>query len=229
MTSCAKPAGERRLHRDGPGGIHGARERQARNRALPRRAPAPRRSPDARPALARPYRAALARARVHGGSRRGARGRGRRGAPGHGQARRPRPEGLDADRVGLAARQGQARKPALRRRSRSLGTRQVAQVRDHRRVIAGADLAIAAAGRRAVDQRVVRRDVVEPPADVALAEVSPRRPPGEQAVVVGIAVPADVDEPVREQRLDQRALGARSGRSCSCAARGARPSRCARR
>ena len=77
---------------------------------------------------------------------------------------------------------------------------------DHRCVIACADFAIRLTRDRAVDERVMRGNIVEPPADVALAQVAPRRPPREQAIVVGIDVSADVDEPVREQPIDQRAL-----------------------
>ena len=50
------------------------------------------------------------------------------------------------------------------------------------------------------------KHVVEAPADVALPHVAPRRPPREQAVVVGIERAADVDEPAAEDPLDQRAL-----------------------
>ena len=55
-------------------------------------------------------------------------------------------------------------------------------------------------------ERLAGEHVVEPPADVALAHVAPRRPPREQAVVVGIERAADVDQAAAEDPLDQRAL-----------------------
>ena len=54
--------------------------------------------------------------------------------------------------------------------------------------------------------RVAGEDVVEAPADVALAQVAPRRPPGEERVVVGIERAPDVDQAVPEQPLEERAL-----------------------
>ena len=55
-------------------------------------------------------------------------------------------------------------------------------------------------------QLLARGHVVDAPADVALAQVAPRRPPGEERVVVGIEPAADVDEPFAEEALEQLAL-----------------------
>ena len=45
-------------------------------------------------------------------------------------------------------------------------------------------------------------DVVQPPADVALAQVAPRRPPGEQVRVVGVERAPHIDERAAEQLLE---------------------------
>ncbi len=63
--------------------------------------------------------------------------------------------------------------------SQALGLRRIAKVRDHRTVIAGSKLAIRDAVHVLVDHRGTRGDVIEAPADVALAHVAPRRPPRE--------------------------------------------------
>ena len=116
--------------------------------------------------------------------------------------RRPaRSRAAASTRASAAARSRASRSPAG---SDLLGGRRVAEVGDHRRVIARADVAVRRRSARLVDERAVRGDVVEAPADVALAHVAPRRPPREQPIVVGIDVAADVDEAVREQLLDQR-------------------------
>ena len=70
--------------------------------------------------------------------------------------------------------------------------------------------------------------VVDAPADVALLHVAPRRPPGEQLVVVRVERPADVDQAARDDALEQRALLGPLRRSDSaCAPSGGRraPSR----
>src|SRR4051812_5813050 len=56
---------------------------------------------------------------------------------------------------------------------------------------------------------MMRRDVIEAPTDVALAHVAPGRPPREQPVVVGVDVPTDIDEAMREQAIDHVALDSR--------------------
>ena len=48
--------------------------------------------------------------------------------------------------------------------------------------------------------------VVEPPADIPLLHVAPRRPPREQVGVVGLELAVHVDEAAAEDPLDQRAL-----------------------
>src|SRR5262245_8288918 len=76
----------------------------------------------------------------------------------------------------------------------------------HRRVVAGSHVFLHRTRRRACGQRFARHHVVEAPADVALAHVAPRRPPGEQAVVVGIKRPSEVDETAAQDAFDERAL-----------------------
>ena len=56
------------------------------------------------------------------------------------------------------------------------------------------------------EERRAGEDVVEPPADVALPHVAPRRPPREHLVVVGIERAADVDEAARDDPFELRAL-----------------------
>ena len=62
------------------------------------------------------------------------------------------------------------------------------------------------------------------------AHVAPRRPPGEEAVVVGIERAADVDEPAADDALEQRPLFRQlADRARLPFLRDARPGRCARR
>ena len=51
-----------------------------------------------------------------------------------------------------------------------------------------------------------RQHVIDPPANVTLPKVPPRRPPGEELVVVGVERAADIDQPGVEQPREQRAL-----------------------
>src|SRR2546430_11993326 len=51
-----------------------------------------------------------------------------------------------------------------------------------------------------------RSHVIQPPADVARAQVPPRRPPGEETVIVGIERSPQVREPRAEQRFEHGAL-----------------------
>ena len=73
-------------------------------------------------------------------------------------------------------------------------------------MIARADLLLHRTRDRAGGERLAGEDVIEPPADVPLPHVAPRRPPGEQAVVVGVERAADVHEAAAEDALDDRAL-----------------------
>src|SRR5712691_2546228 len=82
----------------------------------------------------------------------------------------------------------------------------LAERRRHRRVVARADIFLHGAGRRPRGQRLAREHVIEPPADIPLPHVAPRRPPGEQSVVVGIERAADVHEAASDEALDDRAL-----------------------
>ena len=47
-------------------------------------------------------------------------------------------------------------------------------------------------------QRFAREDVIEPPSDIALTHLAPRRPPSEKIVIVRVERPADVDEAARQ-------------------------------
>src|SRR5947209_20045651 len=68
--------------------------------------------------------------------------------------------------------------------------------------------------RRASGERFGREHVIEPPPDVALAHVAPRRTPCEEPIVVGIERAADVDETPAEDSLDDRAfIGALADRA----------------
>src|SRR5687768_800307 len=73
-------------------------------------------------------------------------------------------------------------------------------------VIAAAELAEHLARDRMLGELGAREHVVQAPADVALALVAPRRPPGEQLVVVGPELARQVDEPAADQALELRAL-----------------------
>ena len=59
---------------------------------------------------------------------------------------------------------------------------------------------------RARGQRRRRQHVVDAPADVALPQVAPGRPPGEEVVVVRVERPADVHQVARDQALERLAL-----------------------
>src|SRR6266542_6926635 len=73
-------------------------------------------------------------------------------------------------------------------------------------MIAGADVGLDDAARRARGDRLRREDVVDPPADIALAHVAPWRPPREKALVGGIERATDVDEMAAEELVEQLAL-----------------------
>jgi len=73
-------------------------------------------------------------------------------------------------------------------------------------MIAGADVGEHVAARDARSDRPRREDVVDPPADVALAHVPPRRPPGEERFVTRLERAADIDEMATEQTVEQFAL-----------------------
>src|SRR4029453_17713513 len=60
--------------------------------------------------------------------------------------------------------------------------------------------------RCALCDRARGENVVDPPADIALAHVAPRWPPGEQRSIVGIERARDVNQGIAEQRLEERAL-----------------------
>src|SRR5215813_11718143 len=51
-------------------------------------------------------------------------------------------------------------------------------------------------------QRFTRHDVIEPPTDVALAQVAPGRPPGEEILVIGVQRAADIYESLCQNALE---------------------------
>src|SRR3989449_2004129 len=73
-------------------------------------------------------------------------------------------------------------------------------------MVARAELAEAAARSCFFRERGAGENVVDAPADVPLAQVAPRRPPGEEAVVVRGELPAEVDQPAREELREQLAF-----------------------
>src|SRR5262249_54083751 len=77
---------------------------------------------------------------------------------------------------------------------------------DDGRVIAGANVFLHRTTGRALRERLAREDVIEPPADIPLPHVPPRRPPREQPVVIGIERASEIDESVIDDALDDRSL-----------------------
>jgi len=76
----------------------------------------------------------------------------------------------------------------------------------HWPVIACPSLPLHHARRGARGERLAGEDVVQPPADVALPHVAPRRPPGEEISVVGLKRAMHIDETMAEDALHQLAL-----------------------
>src|SRR4029077_1466905 len=74
--------------------------------------------------------------------------------------------------------------------------------RNHRRMIAGSHLAIDRALRRCCRQRFTGHDVIETPADIALAHFSPWRPPREKILVVRIEGAPDINKTLRQDALE---------------------------
>src|SRR5712692_6558453 len=73
-------------------------------------------------------------------------------------------------------------------------------------MVAGPEVGEDDAARRALGDRRRGEDVVEAPADVALAQVAPRRPPGEEVRIVRVEGAADVDQMPAQQLLEELAL-----------------------
>src|SRR5437763_1455468 len=73
-------------------------------------------------------------------------------------------------------------------------------------MIARADVAQDGATFDAWSDRRRGEDVIDPPSDVALAHVAPRRPPGEQVLFVGRQRAADVDQMLTKQLCEELAL-----------------------
>src|SRR5262245_30732900 len=55
-------------------------------------------------------------------------------------------------------------------------------------------------------QRLTRHDVIEPPTDVALAQVAPGRPPGEKILVIGVQRAPDIYESLSQNPLEYLSL-----------------------
>src|SRR4029450_2061539 len=77
---------------------------------------------------------------------------------------------------------------------------------DDRRVIAGAGLALNRATVHSLEEALAREQVVEPPANIALAHVPPWRPPREHLIVLRLEGPADVHEAVADDTFELRTL-----------------------
>src|SRR5687767_13694581 len=73
-------------------------------------------------------------------------------------------------------------------------------------VIARAELTLHHARRHAAGQNLRRKHVVQPPADIPLLHVAPRRPPGKQLRIVGIHLTMDVNEAAADDAFDKRPL-----------------------
>src|SRR6476620_1957804 len=71
-------------------------------------------------------------------------------------------------------------------------------------MVARAELALDDAAANTLKERLARKEVIEPPPDVALTHVAPRRPPREHLVVVRVESPTDVDEAVSDDPLQLR-------------------------
>src|SRR5438132_10322861 len=76
----------------------------------------------------------------------------------------------------------------------------------YRRMIARADVLLYRTRDEALGDEGARQDVIQAPADISLAHVPPRRPPGEQIVIVGVDGAADIDESPRDDALEKGAL-----------------------
>src|SRR6266545_5910101 len=77
---------------------------------------------------------------------------------------------------------------------------------DDGRVVARADVREHRATSRLPGQGLAREDVIDTPADVALAHVAPRRPPREELVVVGIESTRQVHDSRGEDPLEDLTL-----------------------
>src|SRR5262245_8898774 len=102
----------------------------------------------------------------------------------------------------------ETRSPTRRTTTAGLKTRRYLNIehRNHWTVIARAELALHDTRCRARGDHLAGKHIVEPPSDVALFEIAPRRPPREQVGVVRVERPMDIDETVAEDLLDSGAL-----------------------
>src|SRR6266699_3603797 len=80
------------------------------------------------------------------------------------------------------------------------------QCHDDRCVVAGPDVRLHDTARRPGGDDRRDEEIIETPADVARAQIAPRRPPGEQILIVRIELAAHVHELGAEQGLEQSAL-----------------------
>src|SRR5262245_23563670 len=73
-------------------------------------------------------------------------------------------------------------------------------------MVARSNLTVDHTLRRLRSQRFTRHDVIEPPTDVALAQVAPGRPPGKKVLVIGVQRPPDIYESLRQNALEDLSL-----------------------
>src|SRR4029453_4582505 len=88
----------------------------------------------------------------------------------------------------------------------STGLRLLFQVEDchYGRMITRSNLTIDRALRRL--QRFTRQNVIEPPADIALTHVTPRCPPSEQILVIGVQRTPNIYKTLRQDALEHLPL-----------------------
>src|SRR4030095_12824836 len=90
----------------------------------------------------------------------------------------------------------------------ALGTSHLVQVEHshYGRMVAGSNLTVDRALRRFRSQRFTRHNVIEPPTDIALAQVAPGRPPGEKILVIGVQRAPHIYESLSQNALEDLSL-----------------------
>ena len=89
---------------------------------------------------------------------------------------------------------------------RDPGRRSQIKVTDDRRVIARAGLPLNCATAHTLEKAFTREQVVEAPANVALAHVAPGRPPREHLIVLRFERPSDVHQAIADDSFELRAF-----------------------
>src|SRR5262245_49901739 len=74
------------------------------------------------------------------------------------------------------------------------------------RMVARSNLTVDRTLRRLQSQRLTRHDVIEPPADVALPQVAPGRPPGKKVLVIGVQRAPDIYKSLSQNPLENLSL-----------------------